>query len=155
MDNEPEMSFEDLPETYGKITWFRGHERRAHRRHDLGDREILIHRLDTARNQLKPLGQIVDLSAGGIRIRTTDKSAAKVGTQIRVRIELPAFAGISPFVDHSGTRIRPAREWTGWVTVVRAHETENGLELGARLNDLDELDRGMLSLYLSTQPLAA
>lgn len=154
MNKGSESAENTEPETYGKITWFRGQERRAHRRHDLGDREIAVHRLDTARNQIKPLGRIVDLSAGGIRIRTADRSAS-VGSQIRVKIELPTFAGISPFVDHSGSRIRPAREWTGWVTVVRVRETQDGVELGARLNDLDELDRGMLSLYLSTQPLAA
>jgi hypothetical protein len=29
------------------------------------------------------------------------------------------------------------------------------MEVAGRLVDMDELDRGMLSLYLSTQPLAA
>jgi hypothetical protein len=41
------------------------------------------------------------------------------------------------------------------MTVVRVRDTGSGIELGGRLDDLDELDRGMLSLYLSTQPLAA
>lgn len=150
------------------IDWFRGSERRAHRRHDLGGREIMVHRVEPSegtpkqghgrstpsKRKPKPLGRLVDLSAGGVRLRTTDKTAS-VGSQIRIKIELPPFAGISPFVDHSGPRIRPKREWTGWMTVVRVREVGNAREIGARLDDLDELDRGMLSLYLSTQPLAA
>lgn len=148
-------------------SWFAGRDRRAHRRHDLLNRDIVVERLDIAREKVasrksatpakspaKPLGQLIDLSAGGIRLRSTDKSAT-VGSQIRVRIELPSFAGISPFIDHTGPAIRPKREWTGWLTVVRVREVGNELEIGARLEDIDELDRGMLSLYLSTQPLAA
>lgn len=147
--------------------WFAGRDRRAHRRHDLLNRDIVVERLDIAREKVasrksatptkspaKPLGQLIDLSAGGIRLRSTDKSAT-VGSQIHVRIELPSFAGISPFIDHTGPAIRPKREWTGWLTVVRVREVGNELEIGARLEDIDELDRGMLSLYLSTQPLAA
>jgi hypothetical protein len=152
------------------LDWFNGRDRRAHRRHDLLDRDIVVERLDAAREKVKsarsgpksadtapatqPFGQLIDLSAGGIRLRTTDRSAT-IGSQIRVRIELPAFAGISPFIDHTGPTIRPKREWTGWLTVVRIRDLGNEREIGARLEDIDELDRGMLSLYLSTQPLAA
>ena len=32
---------------------------------------------------------------------------------------------------------------------------ENELDVAGRLIDMDEMDRGMLSLYLSTQPIAA
>jgi hypothetical protein len=71
--------------------------------------------------------------------------------KIPIQLELPPFAGISPFLDRSG----PKRQWTGNMTVVRVRDTGSGIELGGRLDDLDELDRGMLSLYLSTQPLAA
>ncbi|MFN4243497.1 MAG: PilZ domain-containing protein [Tepidisphaerales bacterium] len=140
------------------LEWFRGVERRAHRRHDLHDREIMVERLDDARRRvgkLRPLGQLVDLSAGGLRLRTKDKSVAQVGKQIRIRLELPPFAGISPFVDHSGSKLRPKREWVGWLTVVRVRDLGDEVEIGAKLEDIDELDRGMLSLYLSTQPLAA
>lgn len=147
------------PDTYGAITWFRGHERRAHRRHELEGREIAVERAEDPnetkkKSPEKVLGRLVDLSAGGVRLRTADRSAS-IGSQIRVKIELPPFAGISPFVDHSGPRIRPKREWTGWMTVVRVKDFGRERELGCRLDDLDELDRGMLSLYLSTQPLAA
>lgn len=158
-------------DTLGAISWFRGSERRAHRRHDLEGREIIVERVEDSgelklagaakkaessegKKKAKPLGRLVDLSAGGVRLRTTDRNAS-IGSQIRVKIELPAFAGISPFVDHSGPRIRPKREWTGWMTVVRVTDFGGEREIGCRLDDLDELDRGMLSLYLSTQPLAA
>lgn len=154
-NNEREHDRDEGDAVAGCITWFRGDERRAHRRHDLGDRDIMVDRVDAARKAIKPLGRLVDLSAGGVRLRTSDP-AATVGTQIRVRIELPTFAGISPFVDHSGPRIRPKREWTGWMTIVRVRPVAGDeVEVGGRLDDLDELDRGMLSLYLSTQPLAA
>jgi hypothetical protein len=170
MANHSTKAPKTLP-IHDAIDWFRGSERRAHRRHDLGGREIMVHRVEPAEAPLKiapsapkpakaeskkakPLGRLLDLSAGGVRLQTTDKTAS-VGSQIRIRIELPPFAGISPFVDHSGPRIRPKREWTGWMTVVRVNDNGNSREIGARLDDLDELDRGMLSLYLSTQPLAA
>lgn len=140
------------------LEWFRGIERRAHRRHDLHDREIMVQQLEDARQsigKMRPLGQLVDLSAGGLRLRTKDRSVAQVGKQIRIRLELPSFAGISPFIDHSGKTLRPKREWVGWLTVVRTRDLGDEVEIGARLDDIDELDRGMLSLYLSTQPLAA
>lgn len=167
----------------GPLAWFSGFDRRAHRRHDLEGRDISVMRIEasakkqpsgtakqpagTAKAPAKKvvakssgkaeprvLGRLVDLSAGGVRLRTTDKTAS-VGTTLNVKIELPAFAGISPFVEHSGTQMRPKREWTGKMTVVRVRDMGDFCELGCRLEDLDELDRGMLSLYLSTQPLAA
>jgi hypothetical protein len=154
IEQDDGFSGEGNRDVYGAINWFHGGDRRAHRRHDLLSREIVVHRIDEAREKVKPLGHLVDLSAGGIRLRTSDKSAG-IGTQIRIKMELPAFAGISPFVDASGPRIRPKREWTGWITIVRRREVGDDVELGAKLEDIDELDRGMLSLYLSTQPLAA
>ena len=40
--------------------------------------------------------------------------------------------------------------------VNRAQKTQEGdLDIAGRLVDMDEVDRGMLGLYLSTQPLAA
>lgn len=156
--HKPENDPSDNGQPVSALEWFRGRERRAHRRHDLLDRDITVQRLDNARRSIgkaKPFGQLIDLSAGGIRLRTKDKAAVQVGSQIRVRIELPAFAGISPFIDHSGPALRPKREWTGWLTVVRTRDLGNEVEIGAKLEDIDELDRGMLSLYLSTQPLAA
>ncbi len=101
------------------------------------------------------LGQIVDLSAGGVRIRT-DRTDVRPDHQIRVRLELPAYAGICPFVDTTSGQPQPNREWDGWMTVARVQPLgDDQLDVAGRLVDMDEMDRGMLGLYLSTQPLAA
>lgn len=138
--------------------WFEGAERRKHRRHDLETSSVMVQRLEEARAKINPtatpLGRLMDISASGVRIRTADKSL-QVGTQIRVTLELPDYAGISPFVDTTGPNIRAKRSWTGWINVTRVRTINNELEVGGQLVDLDEIDRGMLSLYLSTQPLAA
>ena len=42
------------------------------------------------------------------------------------------------------------------MTIRRVHSVgENRFEVAGQLVDMEEMDRGMLSLYLSTQPLAA
>jgi hypothetical protein len=100
-------------------------------------------------------GQIVDLSAGGVRIRTTQANL-RTDTQVRVRLDLPPYAGICPFIDTTSGQPRPKREWTGWMTVARIRPLPGGAcEVAGRLVDMEEIDRGMLGLYLSTQPLAA
>jgi hypothetical protein len=131
-------------------------DRRAFRRHDLENSNLSIARCDsTSDDQAVVLGRIVDLSAGGVRIRTFDDSI-RPDQQIRVRLELPDYAGICPFIDTRGPEPRPTREWTGWMAVSRVQHLENGeLDVGGRLVDMEEMDRGMLGLYLSTQPLAA
>ncbi len=130
-------------------------ERRAHRRHDLEGRSIKVDRWDGMKMVSREWGQLIDLSASGVRIRTNDDSV-KPGQQVRVRIELPSFAGICPFVQNSAKGLEPKREWVGWMTVVWTRPySGNECEVAGRLADMDELDRGMLSLYLSTQPLAA
>ena len=101
------------------------------------------------------LGSIVDISAGGVRVRTRDANL-RPDHQIRVRLELPAYAGISPFVDTTSNNPQPKREWVGWMTVSRVQRIgDQTFEVSGRLVDMEELDRGMLGLYLSTQPLAA
>ena len=103
----------------------------------------------------EPMGQLVDLSAGGVRIRCTDSNVKPDG-QIRVRLALPDYAGICPFVDTSSHDPQPKREWIGWMTVARVNKVnDNTADIAGRLVDMDEMDRGMLGLYLSTQPLAA
>jgi hypothetical protein len=132
-----------------------GAERREHRRHDLEQQGISIDRWDAGRGQREVLGQIMDISAGGVRVRT---SAANVRPdhQIRVRVELPSYAGICPFVDVATGEPKPKREWVGWMAVSRVQQVGAGAyEIGGRLVDMEEIDRGMLGLYLSTQPLAA
>lgn len=130
-------------------------ERRAHRRADLEQRNIEVERWDGARRVGRPLGRIVDLSAGGVRIRT-DQTDIRPNSQIRLRLELPEYAGISPFVDNSGPSLAPKCHWVGWLAVNRVQKAgENQVDVAGQFQDMDELDRGMLGLYLSTQPLAA
>jgi len=134
-----------------------GDERRQHRRHDLEQQGIAVDRWDGAKRASKEFGRIVDLSAGGIRIRTTQKNV-KADGQIRVRLELPTYAGICPFVDTTSETVQPKKEWVGWMSVARVRQIQdelNEVEVAGRLVDMDEMDRGMLGLYLSTQPLAA
>jgi len=132
-----------------------GPERRRHRRHDLEQQGITMERWDGSRRARQPFGQIVDISASGIRVRTREANI-RPDNQIRVRLELPSYAGICPFVDTSADAPRPKREWVGWMTVSRVRQvTTSNYEVAGRLVDMDEMDRGMLGLYLSTQPLAA
>jgi len=130
-------------------------ERRQHRRHDLEQQSINIERWDGTKRVGKNFGQIVDLSAGGVRIRT-DQVTIRPDQQVRVRIELPVYAGISPFLENAGSDLQPKREWVGWMAVARVNKVdEKNVDVAGRLVDMDEMDRGMLGLYLSTQPLAA
>ena len=132
-----------------------GAERRRFRRHDLDTQGIAVERWDGARRSAAPFGRIVDLSAGGVRIRTTEP-AVHADNQIRVRLELPVYAGICPFVDTSAGEPQPKREWVGWMAVSRVQQIAGReFEVAGSLIDMEDLDRGMLGLYLSTQPLAA
>jgi hypothetical protein len=130
-------------------------DRRQFRRHDLEPQGIAVERWDGARRSGTQFGTIVDLSAGGVRIRT-ENANIKPDNQIRVRLELPPFAGICPFVERSNEGIQPKREWVGWMTVSRVQKIDDAhVDVAGRLVDMDDIDRGMLKLYLSTQPLAA
>jgi hypothetical protein len=132
-----------------------GRERRQHRRHDLAQQGILVDRWDSKRRVGKAFGQIVDISAGGVRIRTGEQNIRPDG-QIRLRLELPDYAGISPFIDNSGGKLNPKREWIGWMAISRVQKIDSArVDIAGQLIDMDEIDRGMLGLYLSTQPLAA
>ncbi len=131
-------------------------DRREHRRHDMEQQGIPVSRWDGTKRAPKDFGRLVDLSAGGVRIRT-NQTNVKADGQIRVRLELPAYAGISPFIDASTENPQPKREWVGWMSIARVLPSPKAgeVELAGRLVDMDEMDRGMLGLYLSTQPLAA
>lgn len=132
-----------------------GADRRRHRRHDLEQQRIAVARWDGPRKASEPLGHIVDISAGGVRIRTTD-DAIRPDNQIRLRLELPPYAGISPFVDVTSDEPQPKRQWIGWMAVTRVQKVaRNEYHVAGTLLDMDDIDRGMLGLYLSTQPLAA
>ena len=132
-----------------------GGERRQYRRHDLETLQVSVDRWEGKGRPGKLFGKLVDLSASGARI-CTEQSGFRVDQHIRVRIELPAYAGISPFVEKDPSGAAPKREWVGWMNVARVSSMEDGqTEVAGRLMDMDEMDRGMLGLYLSTQPLAA
>jgi hypothetical protein len=131
------------------------HERRKHHRHDMEPQGIEVQRFDGQSRSALPLGKIVDISAGGVRFRTS-KSPIRPDQQIRVRLELPEYAGISPFIAPGSSGLSPKPDWVGWMTVCRVLPAEGDqVEVAGRLVDMDEMDRGMLGLYLSTQPLAA
>ena len=128
-------------------------ERRKYRRHDLEQRELQVQRWDAARQVGTAIGQILDLSASGLKFKTAS-TGFRTDSHIRVRLDLPAFAGIAPFF---GTEEAPGRtDWSGWLVVTRVQQVFDGsYEVAGRLMDMDEMNRGMLGLYLSTQPLAA
>ena len=130
-------------------------DRREHRRFDLETQSLTLNRWDGTGRSGKAFGQIVDLSASGIRIRSNQKSL-RADAQVRVHLALPDYAGISPFIDTESEKPQPKREWVGWMAINRVIPLEDGqLDVAGRLVDMSEMDRGMLSLYLSTQPLAA
>ncbi|MEO6435410.1 MAG: PilZ domain-containing protein, partial [Tepidisphaeraceae bacterium] len=119
-----------------------GAERREHRRHDLEQQSLTIDRWDGSRRSGKTFGQIVDLSASGVRIRT-EQTSIRPDQQVRVRIELPVYAGICPFIDSSEKTLTPKREWVGWMAVARVNKIdEKSVDVAGRLVDMDEMDRG-------------
>lgn len=129
-------------------------EKRENRRYDLGGQTLMVNRWDSSKRQAQPLGYLMDLSAGGVRVRTDQ--AVKPDSQIRVRLELPSYAGICPFVETADGDPQPKTEWVGWLAVSRVKKVDGqAYDVAGRLVDMDEMDRGMLGLYLSTQPLAA
>lgn len=129
-------------------------DRRRHRRHDYHYSHVTVERWDGPAKAGRPFGEMMDLSAGGIRIRTT-VSDLRVGAQVRIRLRLPVYAGISPFVAADGSG-KGSNEWSGWMTITRLQKVDDEhFDIAGRLVDMREIDRGMLTLYLSAQPLAA
>src|SRR5438045_7324897 len=91
----------------------KGAERREHRRYELGGQTLSVNRWDGRRREALDFGYLMDLSAGGVRVRTNQKNI-KPDHQIRVRLEMPSYAGICPFVDSNGQQATPNNEWIGW-----------------------------------------
>jgi hypothetical protein len=154
-DERDEQVFSDQPVTTMKLAGSDPRDRRKHRRHDMAQQGIAVDRWDNKRRVGKSFGEIVDISAGGVRIRAKHNADVKADGQIRIRLELPDYAGICPFIDNTGANLEPKREWIGWMTVARVQQDGEQMDIAGRLIDMDEIDRGMLGLYLSTQPLAA
>ena len=143
----------DTVENVPYMTLTQNVERRKHRRHDLSEHDLPVYAVidgipaDTAR------GTLQDISSGGMRF-TTMSSSIQPNTQIAVQLSLPPFAGIRAFINKSNER--PATEWQGTMSVTRVIRQDDGsYEIAGRLLDLSEGERGLLGLYLSTQPLAA
>jgi hypothetical protein len=136
------------------MTLTRNVERRKHRRHDMEMQNIVVERWDAMREHGVSLGTIVDISPGGIRLRARHAGITP-DTHIRLRIKLPTYAGISPFIDHENDH-KPKSDWVGWMVVTRVERRADGFtDIAGRLVDMDEVDQGMFGLYLSTQPMAA
>ena len=130
-------------------------ERRQFRRHELAETLVVVERFDPVTQTGTAIGEIVDLSAGGVRIRTGDPTI-RPGQMLSIRLRLPSHAGITPFVRLGGEELAPACEWVGTLSALRRIERPDGsFDIGGRLLGMDEVTRGMLGLYLSIQPLAA
>ncbi len=126
-------------------------DRRRHRRHHTAFPAIAAPVAATE----AVLGEILDLSSGGLRLVTRDASA-KPGDVTEVRLTLPPHAGIQPFIRLADDQPEPSCAWQGRFEVARRVDRGDGtFELGGKFCDMTPVDRGMLGLYLSTQPLAA
>ena len=129
-------------------------DRRRSRRHDFEQTGVAVERWDGPTKTGRPFGELMDLSATGLRVRVLNPGL-KIGAQVRIHLQLPVYAGINPFVSADGTT-RGTNEWTGWMTVTRMTKVNSDtFDVAGRLVDMREIDRGMLGLYLSAQPLAA
>lgn len=140
-----------------KVLEVEGSERRAHRRHNFGSRDVSVERWEGSTRTTCKLGDLIDISSGGIRVRVPAGTPIQADQHIRLRLELPVYAGIHPFIDRTSEgATKGKREWVGWLSICRVQATSNNqLDVAGRLIDMDDMDRGMLGLYLSTQPMAA
>ena len=112
-----------------------GAERRDHRRYDLGGQTLSVSRWDGRRRQASELGYIMDVSAGGVRVRMPAAPDIRPDSQVRVRLEMPSYAGICPFIDTTHVQPRPKNEWIGWLAVslsASAEEKEQARLVGAQ-----------------------
>jgi hypothetical protein len=129
-------------------------ERRRFRRQDMQGLNVEIAQIGPKAEMIDTVGQLMDLSPGGMRIRTTATDLV-AGAQLKVRVELPAYAGISPFVTADGTG-KGTNVWTGKIQVTRVFRiAEDKWDIACQTLDMRDIDRGMLTLYLSAHPLAA
>jgi hypothetical protein len=128
-------------------------ERRSQRRHNIEDRGIALQRWDAMTHEAVDVGTLVNLSTTGLKFKTTHNTF-KPDTHVRVRLNLPAYAGISPFIDTEDTT-KARTDWMGWMVVNRVIKNEEGhYEVAGKLVDMNDMDKGMLGLYLSIHPLA-
>lgn len=129
-------------------------ERRKHRRHDLSDFDLPVYAMVETTSKQTVLGKLMDISAGGMRFRTTSRNVTP-NSRIEVQLTLPAYAGIRPFVDQLDEQ-KFSTEWNGQLLVTRVSRLEDGtFDVAGQLLGLNDGERGLLGLYLSTQPIAA
>jgi hypothetical protein len=130
-------------------------ERRVHRRLPMENHNLQVQRIDRRAGQPVAFGQLMDISASGVRIRVND-GKLEPQRQLRIRLQLPTFGMIAPFLSAHSRRVQPSNDWTGWMEVCRVHQVdEYHWDVAGRMLDMREMERGMLGLYLSTQPMAA
>ena len=122
-----------------------GRERREYRRHDLESVRAGGRPLGRARGNEKGLFRQDRRPLGWRPPHPHQQRTVRADQQIRVRLELPAFAGICPFVDTRADQPQPSRAWVGWLAVARVRPiNDNEREVAGRLVDMEEMDRGML-----------
>ena len=132
----------------------RDSDRRRDRRRSFEGRQLVVEQVDAKTFRAFKIGMLIDLSTNGLRFKTGDTTLSE-GSIVQIRLTLPSFTGISPFLVRNGTPV-PSSQWTGWITVARVVERLDGThDVAGEMMGLDEVDLGMLGLYLSTQPLAA
>ena len=98
----------------------KGSERREHRRYELGGQTLSVNRWDGRRREAMDFGYLVDLSAGGVRVRTNQPNI-KQDHQIRVRLEMPAMPASARLLRRK--KARPSRRTNGsvgWPSAVSA-----------------------------------
>ena len=128
-------------------------ERRKHRRHDLSDQDLPIYAVNDGQPADTALGKLLDISSGGMKFQTRS-GAIRPNSRIGVQFSLPSFGGVRAFVDHETEGF--TTDWTGFMTVTRViRQSDGSFEVAGQLMDLSDGERGLLGLYLSTQPLAA
>lgn len=128
-------------------------ERRQHRRHDLAEQDLPVYATIDGTPADTAMGQLKDISAGGMRF-VTRSASVRPNSRLAVQLSLPNYAGIRPFIDRENESA--VTEWAGYLSVTRVIKLpDGGYEIAGRLLDMSEGERGLLGLYLSTQPLAA
>ncbi|MGN6627490.1 MAG: PilZ domain-containing protein [Tepidisphaeraceae bacterium] len=129
-------------------------DRRKDRRRNFEGRQLIVEQVDAKSHKASKIGMLLDLSTSGLRFRA-GRTQLTVGAIVQIRLTLPSFAGISPFLMRASVPV-PTSQWTGWITVTRVAERLDGThDIAGELMGLDEADIGMLGVYLSTQPIAA
>ena len=128
-----------------------GADRREYRRYELFSGPT-VKCVDPAARATRDFGQLVDISAGGVRVRTTDGNI-KEKQEIHVAMSMPDRYGVSAFIDRKAGTAKPMADWTGRMNIRRVKKVGKQFEVSGELLDMTQNDRDMFRLYLSTQPL--